>query len=209
MDDYPTNSRRVRAPHVSEPAVEKPALEKVVTNEVIRRKKPLGKRFTETFTSGDARGVFSYVVMDVMLPAAKDMIADAMSEGVSRVLFGDSARSRRAAASGRNTGYTPYNRPGTPSRDDPRSISRHARAVHNFDEIILETKVEAEDILTRMLDLLQKYEQVKVSDLYDLAGITGSYTDEKYGWHDLRGADVTRIRGGNYLLDLPPTVLLD
>ena len=37
------------------------------------------------------------------------------------------------------------------------------------------------------------------ADLYDLVGINGSYTDNKYGWTHLRSTDVQRVRDG-YLL---------
>ena len=47
-----------------------------------------------------------------------------------------------------------------------------------------------------------------VADLYELVGVTGEYTDNKYGWDSLGSASVTRVRGG-YLVDLPRTRLLD
>ena len=47
-----------------------------------------------------------------------------------------------------------------------------------------------------------------MADLYDMVNITGDYTDTKWGWYDLRGAGVERIRSG-YLLDLPRPVPLD
>lgn len=82
-------------------------------------------------------------------------------------------------------------------------MSRRARANFDFDEIILPTRVEADQVLERMFDLLDKYEIVTVADLYDLVGVDSNYTDEKYGWEDLRGADVDRLSRGGYLLDLP------
>jgi hypothetical protein len=81
-------------------------------------------------------------------------------------------------------------------------LSRRARANFDFDEIILPTRVEAEEVIDRMFDLVAKYEMVTVADLYDLVGIQGNYTDEKYGWEDVRGAGVTRVSNG-YLLDIP------
>lgn len=71
-----------------------------------------------------------------------------------------------------------------------------------MDEVIIETRVEAEHVLDRMVDLLKQYDQVTVSDLCDLVGATAAYTDNKWGWTDLRGADIRRVREG-YLLKLP------
>jgi uncharacterized protein YerC len=87
-------------------------------------------------------------------------------------------------------------------------MSRQARATHNFDEVILPTRREAEEVLDFLHDLLTRYETVSVSDLYELVGETGNFTDEKWGWTDLAGASVSRVRDG-YLLNLPRPVPID
>ncbi len=181
---------------------------------MIQRKKPLSKRFKETFTGDDTKSVGSYILFDVLIPAAKDMVADAVSQGVERKLFGEvRSTSRRGgyrpgSAFG-NTSYNAYNRyalSSSPRREDPRSGStapnRRSRASHNFDEIILATRVEATEVIDRLFSIISQYEVATVSDLYELVGITADYTDDKWGWTDIRGADITRIQNG-YLLDLP------
>lgn len=87
-------------------------------------------------------------------------------------------------------------------------MSRRGRSTHDFDEIILATRVEAEEVVDRLFDLVGRYESASVSDLYSLVGISGNFTDEKWGWTDLRGAGVERVRNG-YLLDLPRPEPLD
>ena len=47
-----------------------------------------------------------------------------------------------------------------------------------------------------------------MSDLYELLGIPGKYTDDNWGWTDIRGAQVRRIRNG-YMLDIPDPEYLD
>ena len=222
MDEFPGNSRRVLKPtenkelkDKSDPVDDK-KIEKVVEGSVLRRKKPLTKRFMETFVGGDARGVVGYVMMDVLLPAAKDMVADAVSQGVERLIFGEArSTSRRTGyrpGTGTGTGYVSYNRfssspPAGTRREEPRSISRTSRARHDFDEIILATRVEAEEVIDRLFDLVSRYESATVADLYELVGVSGNYTDDKWGWTDLRGAGARRVRNG-YLLDLPRPELL-
>ena len=53
-----------------------------------------------------------------------------------------------------------------------------------------------------MDELIDRYEVVSVADLYELVGITGNYTDNKYGWTNIRNAEVVRVRDG-YVLKLP------
>ena len=81
-------------------------------------------------------------------------------------------------------------------------------AKHDFDEIVLDQRAEAEEVIDRLYDVVSRYESATVADLYDLVGLPSTHTDHKWGWTDLRGAGVSRIRDG-YLLDLPDPEPLD
>jgi hypothetical protein len=208
--EFPSNRHKDKS-EVVEP--EKKKVDRVTQNEIVQRKKPVGKRLTETFIGGDARSVWAFVALDVLVPAAKDMLADAVSQGVERMIFGEAQsvgrRSGRRPSGGSHVPYQKYSSSGARRLGPPDERSRHeigmsrrARASHNFDEIILATRIEADQVLERLLDLVDKYETATVADLYDLVGISGDYTDDKWGWFDLRGADIRRVREG-YLLDLP------
>lgn len=206
--DFPSNARNPKV--AAKQPVETKKVERVVEGEVVRRKKPIGKRLRETFLGGDTKGVFEYIMLDVLVPAAKDTIADAASQGVERMIFGE------ARSTSRRTGYRPgsssgpinyanrYSPVGRASgRDEDRAqLSRRARANHEFDEIILNTRPEAEAVIEQLFELVSNYDEATVADLYELVGVSGNFTDHKWGWTDMRGAGVQRVRGG-YLLDLP------
>jgi hypothetical protein len=210
MENYPSNSNKAKP--AGEAKAEPKKIESVVTGEVTRRKTPLGKRFAETFIGGDARSVGGYVLLDVLVPAARDMIADAFTQGIERMIYGEvKSASRRGGSrpSGPN-GYVSYNRIAQ-SNNRPRSgleefgrrePSRKARGTHDFDDIIIATRHEAEEVVRRLYDIIESYEVATVSDLYELVGITSNYTDNKWGWTELPGAGVVRVRDG-YLLELP------
>lgn len=206
--EFPPNSHAISG---SGAPVEK-SVKRVVTGEVIRRKKPIGKRFADLFVSEDSGSVAQYVFLEVFLPAAKDMVADMVSQGVERMIFGEvrsaSRRTGTRPPSGHG-GYVAYNRYASQARDERRPpMSSRARATHNFEEIVLATRREAEEVLDGLYDLLSKYNVVSVSDLYDLVGETSNHADEKWGWTDLKGSSVTRVRDG-YLLELPQTSPID
>lgn len=206
--NYPGNSHKERDTP-DKPEGRKP-LEKIITGEAAQKKKTLGQKIAETFTGDDAQSVGSYILFDVVIPTVKTMISEAVSQGAERLLFGDS--SRRSLGNRRPQQHTSYNKMYTarsePSRSEGRSISQRGRATHDFDEIVLESRGDAETVLDRLGDLIADYDVATVSDLYDLVGITGSFTDDKWGWFDLRGASVTRVRAG-YLLNLPKTAPID
>jgi hypothetical protein len=106
MEEFPSNAKKVKGTSDKE---EPKKIEKVIQGEAVRRKKPLGKRFTETFVGGDAKGVWGYVFLDVLVPAAKDMIVDATSQGVERMIFGESRGGRRSSSNRSPNGYVSYN----------------------------------------------------------------------------------------------------
>lgn len=207
MDQFPSNSKRP-----SRSRDEPKKVERVVQGEVVRRKTPIGRRLSRNLIGGDAQSVWGYVFGEVLIPAARDMVADAVSGGVERMIFGESAGGSRNRSRRGSSGHTPYNRyhqSSRSSRDEPRrEISRRARATHSFDEIILKTRVEAEEVLDRLDDLCDRYDAASVADLYELVGVSGNYTDDKWGWTDIRGAGIQHVRGG-YLLNLPKPEPID
>lgn len=207
MDEFPSNSQQRHRP--PEPKKEAKKVEQVITSEVVRRKKTLGRRFTETFLDGNAKGTFSYVFGDVIIPAIKDTIADAFNTGIERLLFGDGARAMRRPGwrPGGNSGYTNYSNVSQNSsiRRDPRGNPRpeqRRRSSRDIEDIIIPTRHEAIEVLDQMHILMQSYEQVTVADLYELVGINTEYTDNKWGWIDIQDAGVSRVRNG-FLLNLP------
>lgn len=186
-------------------------IEKVVSGDAVRRKKSLRRQFSETFVAGDAKSAVRYVLFDVMLPAAKDMIVEAGSQGIEKLIFGDSRRRGSTPPQAGATGYVNYQRMSSLtnrfSSGPARAMSRQGRSRFDFDELVLPDRVEAEEVIDRLFDLVSRYEHATVADLYELVGLSSAHTDHKWGWTDLHGAGVSRIRGG-YLLDLPePTPL--
>ena len=208
---YPANSRTVRRrPEQSNEEVREKKVEKVICGTVVQKKKGLIKKITETFIEDDTKSVGDYVIHDVLVPAAKSMVSDMVSGGIEMLLFGGRRGSRTFRDRGRSyVNYSSASYRG-PSRDIPirhdrdagRSMSYSGRSRHDFDEIILETRGEAEEVLSHLVDLTVDYDVATVADLYDLVGVVSNFTDNKYGWTNLSGASVSRVRGG-YVINLP------
>lgn len=196
-DQFPGNS------HKDKKETDK-KIERVTTAEPIRRKKGLGRKFKDIFFGGDPKSTAAFILQSVLIPAAKDMIVDAASEGVQKLVRGDSYRRRIGPSSG-PAGYVAYNRMSSrgPIGEPPqRQISPRARARHDFDDIVLNSRAEAEEVIERMFDIVGRYDTATVADLYELVGIRPSHVDHKWGWSDMRGAGVARVRDG-FLLELP------
>lgn len=202
--EFPPNNERAKRG-----ATDDKKVEQIVSNGATRRRRSLRKQFKETFVAGDARTAVRYSMFEVLLPAARDMVVEAMHQGMEKLIFGDSRRRGTAPPPSGPTGHISYNRYGGSRLAGPqRAISRTARSRHDFDEIILDQRAEAEEVIDRLFNLVSQYESATVADLYELVGLSSTHTDHKWGWTDLMGAGVSRIRGG-YLLDLPEPEPLD
>jgi hypothetical protein len=217
MDDYPSNShksRELRAEKSRAPEVEAKKIEKAIEGNVIRRKRSLGRKFADTFTGANARTALTFVVFDVLIPDFRQTVVDAVSQGAEQLIMGETRSASRRTGTRRGETYTHYAR-GIGGRKDPRDSPatagdprRRARAKMSFDDIIIGTRHEAEDIISRLFELVERYEMVTVAELYEMVGEDAEYTDRKYGWTDMRGSMVDRTRDG-YLLNLPKPELLD
>jgi hypothetical protein len=145
-----------------------------------------------------------------VVPTAKEMMVDGVNSLVERLIYGDNHRYRRGPSG--PLGYVNYNRMSQrgpePQRIQPQQLSRPSRMRHSFDEIVIASRQEAEEVLDRMYDLISQYDAVTVAELYELTGLESSHTDQKWGWEDLRGSGVGRVRGGGYLLELPEPISL-
>lgn len=187
MEEYKSNSHKSRA----EAAKQERKVEKVVTGTVKAKKKGGLHKFTDVFISEDANNVKSYIFTDVLVPTIKKTILDV----VEMMLYGETGKKKNSNAS--RISYRDY------YNEDRRSRERvSTRSGYDFDDIILDNRGEAEDVLSRMDELIETYGLVSVADFYDLVGITGNYTDNKYGWTDIRSANVIRVRDG-YMIKLP------
>ena len=207
--EFPTNSHKAVK---KEKVVEEKKIVKVTSGKVVQKKKTLGKKFTETFLGDNIESVSSYIIYDVVIPAAKSMISDTVSSGIEMLLFGETRSNKRARRDGSKSyvSYSSYYKDDTVRdkgrRYADRPTKQHAR--HNFDDIIIESRGEAEEVLSHLVDLTEDYGMASVADLYDLVGITSNFTDNKYGWDNLSGASISRVRDG-YLINLPKAILLD
>lgn len=197
--DYKPNSHKAKA---EESVQAEKKVEKVISGTAKVRKKTGARKVADVFISEDASNVGSYIVMDVIVPAIKDVLSNVVKDSIDMILFGGTSRRGRDSRKS-NAEYVSYNR-FADRRDDRRYDSRSSVASrYNFDDITLDSKAEADEVLERMDELLDTYGMVTVADLCDLVGISCEYTDNKYGWTNLRNAKVVRLRGNEYMLDLP------
>lgn len=182
-------------------------VESVVSGKVRTKKR---NRFADTFVAEDARHVKDYLVLDVFVPAIKKATLDIVQDGIEILLYGDTRARNRSYGSRIN--YTSYSTLSS-SRSNSRDRERYETKSYTYDDIITESRRDAENILTGIRALVDHYGMASVADLYELASnenmrIPIKHTDNNYGWTNLDNASVEPVREG-YWLKLPRAVPFD
>lgn len=215
-EEYPDNSD-TRA----EVAVVREEPEKVEKKEpqAMVKKKSLGKKMSESlFPKEDRKEIGDVIIFDYIIPGAKEIIQNVVTNSVEMLLFGGS--SGRSNRTGQSVGRTNYrgmssNRRGSKySRDDDSRSSRRDRERVDLDDILFYSYAKADKAWQTLLDYIDEYGSCKVRDLYDTAGITppSDWTVDAYGWDELSPRAAispvrTRDEDGRlvtmYCLDLP------
>lgn len=204
MEDYKPNSHRFK--EEQKDAVEPKKVEKVVQGVAKTKKKSEVRKFTEVFVAEDIRKVGSLVLMDVIIPATKKVVSDIVTKGIDMILYGENAgRDRRGSNTVSYRDY--YDRGSSRSRFDDDAGRTRSRGFA-FDEIVYESRGEAERVLDEMDALIERYGVVRVADQYDMSGLTQPYTSNSYGWSNIRTAEVVRANDG-YVIRLPKAKPLD
>lgn len=165
-----------------------------------------GRKFLSEFLADDISNIKDYILWDVLLPAVKNAISDTITNGIDMLLFGQT----RTRGSNTVKRITPYSSLYSSSNrivkynDIQEQQSRKNRGLsgYSYQEVVLASRPEAEDVLAHMRIYLDRYGVVSVSDLYDAVGEVPEMMDTKWGWTDLTGACVQRCSDG-YLIRMP------
>lgn len=144
------------------------------------------------------------LVEDVILPAIKDTFADMLYSVVDVAIYGRGASRHRGRGSGarhssNGSSVIDYNAESTKKR---KNRTTRGSSGYDFDNVIFDTREEADDIFNDMVDTLNDYGEVTVYYFYERCGITAEYVDQNWGWKSLEGTGYIRTSEG-ISLDLP------
>jgi len=201
---------------------EKKQLDKVITTQPKKVKRSLiGRLITGVVGPEGLPGIGAYVNEEIVKPAIKNIIVDAVTSGINMVMYGEKggpSRGRQSSYSGsRNyrpntnysSNYSNYNRSGSNQEQAPqeRYAARTARA--GVEEYIIGDRHDASQVLVSLTEYADRYDSVSVADYYDLIGAQSKYTDNNIGWtiDSITRASIMPVRGG-YVIKFPPTEVI-
>lgn len=175
-------------------------VKKVISGEAKEKNNGV-RRFKDVFLEEDTKTVKSFLFSDVIVPGIKNLLYDMVVDGFGMML-GQTGGSRRSSNGKSIMDYNGITRQG-----NRRSISNGVPA-YDYRDFAIPSRGDAEEVLTQLEELISVYGEASVADFYESVGVTGNWTDAKYGWKDLRNATVVRVRDG-YMIKFPRAVPLD
>lgn len=172
----------------------------VKSNEKSGLSKAMGNFFVR-----DIHEAGEYICRNLIVPKLRSFVDEVITGAVHAVLGGGSGKSQ----GGGKTNYD-YNARYVPSKSrEDYSRYEYDRVDYDFRDITFESRADAENVLDTLHKDLNKYKYVSVADLYDYAGLNyNNRQGRKYGWSDLRSADIVSVRDG-WAIRMPPVMPLD
>lgn len=163
-----------------------------------------------------------YTWTELLIPAGKKMISEAGKSFWDSIIYGDSKpMNNMNQNNGPYVSYRGYYNTQPAPKPQYQTYSNQA---FDTNSISFEAWIDsdgrshsgretAELVLQGLYDILMTYGIAKVSDFYDLAGVStnGNYQVNKYGWASLTTASVQRIPGSidTYYIALPKPMPID
>lgn len=180
-----------------------------ITGNVKIRKKSSATKIKDIFLPGDTVKVKNFVLKDVIIPTIIKAIDTIVTEGVHMMLYGETDKRRNSTPSNSVEWRSHYDYSSKSRSSSARPYrSSLSRETYEYDDIIFETRGEAENVLMGLDAMLDKYSIVTVADYYELVQVSCNHTARNYGWSDLRSAYIARTRGG-YMIKLPKPLPID
>lgn len=198
MEEYKSNSVINREP-------DREKCKPIVKGDVSVKKQG---RLAKLFAS-DAETAKNYLFSDVFVPAIKKAIGDIVIDGIRVILYGESSKSadKSYRPSSRISYASYYNEPRDPYVDNRISSTRNYDIFEDYEFKRVE---DAEDVLRTMIDICDRYSNVRVDDYYDLIGKTAPYTAHSYGWYNIRDARIQYIASRDrWVIKFPKAVPIE
>lgn len=192
MDEFVSNSHKSK-----EDAKRPEKFSKVISGKATIRKKNDVQKLAESFFPEDISSVKDYILSDVIIPSLKKGIVDV----ITMLLYGETSQAKSSGIASKISYRSYYD---SPRKSETRASGLTKRSIADYENIVFDTKGEAEVVVDCMQDILSRFGIVRVADMYELAGVSyqGYYTYNDYGWTDISNAHVVRIPDG-YVIKMP------
>lgn len=197
MSDYIGNSNASKRLAAEASSQQDKKIEPVTANVTVKKETAV-KKFGRKLISEDAKSVGSHVLDNVIVPSIQKLLVDSVKNAVDWLIYGKRGTTTNSGI--RGISYSSYFDKNRQTQQSPAPISRPS--IYSVNEVIFDDRGEAEEVLLRMREAIDKYSMVSVGDFYEMICQKSEFTSQKYGWRDLKDAVVVR-RGAGYAINFP------
>lgn len=175
--------------------------QKPVTSNVIIKSESEGSKLKKKFFAEDIKTVSGHVRDSVIIPSLQKILSDMVKGGIDYLIYG--SRGSKPPGGPGIISYTNYysrynSNVNPPINSNPVNGNnlRNGNALYNVNDVIFYERYQAEEVLLRMRESISSYGMVSVADFYELIDQRCDFTAQKWGWRDLRTADILRVDNG-------------
>lgn len=203
MEEYKSNSDRSRE-RVEIRDEKARDVKPIIKGPVKVKKKSEIGGFFSNFIQEDMNNIKSYIIIDILIPTIQKALWDTITNVADMMIYPGGSGKNKRQSHGSKISYRNYY-----EREPERRPTSSYSGASSYDEIVFESRGEAEMVIDAMNDIIAQYGMVSVLDYYDLANYeNNNYTMSRYGWTNLSRASTVRVREG-YILKLPRAVPLN
>lgn len=202
MTDYQSNSFKTREGQVDKDK-EKEVREKKLAPVAKAKKRSLIWKLIYAFIPEDMNKYREDLFTNIIVPSLKRQIDDAI-----RSFIWDGKAPTSGSSSTSRSQKVNYNASWQTSAPQTVQQRRNWSGTIALDDIIVSTRSDGEAVIHALSEQIQAFGSASVADLCELCDYDSNYTDYKYGWKTLEGAEVVRVYDG-YCLKLPRPIPLD
>ena len=170
-----------------------------------------GAKLKEAFFYGDERSVKDIVLFDVIVPGLKNIMADIVEKSVNTILFGG----EKVVSTKKGGSYVAYNNYSSGISQNRSRNSRDRSETRNrgrfdFSYLFLDTRGEAEQVKSILVDLTELYGEATVADLKSLIGLEDKIVedDKNYGWTNCNPIRIVPAGRDGFRLEFPRVEVL-
>lgn len=192
MDQLTGNSHKSKESTPAPTMNDIPSIKQVAQGKI--KKQTLGKKLKTAFIAEDIKTVKSYALDEVVIPGVKDLMLAILHNSIDMIFTGHGSKRKSSGFYGSHNNYGSYY--------SKKSEPIHQEKVRTYETVGFDTKDEADEVLEQMRLYLDEYHRVSIATFNEAAGVTGEYTDNRYGWRSLEGAKVM-YHQGEWFIDFP------
>ena len=184
---------------------------------VSKARRPKTSTAKSFFGGETANQIKSYLISDVLVPALKDTVEDAVLGLLDNILHPDTPSSGRNMRSNSYRGNERIRYDQFGKRSNLRSVTSASdvrKSPEDYNNLVYSSRGEAEVTLRRLYDIIVEFGVASVYDYYKLNGVTGEWSTDKYGWDidsfpDPRAFGKVRHVPGGYSIILPRVSVIE